>query len=325
MIARLPAVVVVGAGAIAQVYGQLLRDNPAAVPMGVVDVDVAAAERLAGPLGCPAAASLDELVARGHQPDVVVVCTPPATHLSITEQAARHRCAVFTEKPVADTRASARRLVEIATGNEFPFAMATKFRFVPEVETTKAMIERGQLGDIRLVEAAFSSRLDQRGRWPSDRAVSGGGVIVDNGTHALDLAMHLLGSFSTIRAVEGYRPAGLDVEDSVSMFGRIGDAHVYCDLSWSIESHKPHYLRVVGSEGEVAVGFASSRWRTFGGEWTTFGSNYNKFVAMGGAFGAFVDWVAHNRRDPRLSDGLEVADVVDAALTSLVDGRSIAL
>jgi predicted dehydrogenase len=325
MIARLPAVCVVGAGAIAQVYAQVLTDSTTAVALGVVDVNATAAEALAQRLGCASASSLDELVAAGHQPDIVVICTPPATHLDVTEAAVRHHGAVFCEKPVAHTPSVARHLVESATSNDMPFAMATKFRFAPEVVMAKAMIESGQLGDIRLVEASFSSRLDLRGRWPSDPSVSGGGVIVDNGTHSLDLMMFLMGPIDEIRAVEGPRPVGLAVEDTVSLFGRSGATHLYSDLSWSIESHKPHYLRVVGSLGELAVGFASSKWRTFGGEWTAFGANYNKFVAVGGALHAFVDWVAHGTRDDRLTDGLDVARVVNAALTSLGDGRSIVL
>jgi predicted dehydrogenase len=303
----------------------VLTDSTAAVALGVVDINIGAAEAMAQRLGCASAATIDELVAHGHQPDVVVICTPPSTHLDVADAAARHHGAVFTEKPVAHTPAVARQLVERASSTELPFAMATKFRFVPEVNMAKAMMDAGELGDIRLVEASFSSRLDLRGRWPSDPAISGGGVIVDNGTHSLDLMMFLMGSIDEIRAVEGPRPAGLAVEDTVSLFGRSGATHLYSDLSWSIESHKPHYLRVVGSLGELAVGFASSKWRTFGGEWMPFGANYNKFVAVGGALHAFVDWVAHGTRDERLTDGLEVANVVNAALTSLIDGRSISL
>jgi predicted dehydrogenase len=253
-----------------------------------------------------------------------VITTPPAMHYAVAQSAVNHRCAVFTEKPVAHTLSVARELRDLVVGAELPFAMATKFRFAPDVVEAKAMISSGAIGEVRLLESGFSSRLDLRGKWPSDASIAGGGVIVDNGTHALDLALFILGSIDEIRAVEGPRPSGLTVEDTVDLFGRSGPAHIHIDLSWSIESGKPHYLRVVGTEGEVAVGFASSRWRRFGGDWASFGVGYNKFVAMGGALHAFIDAVAHGVGDDRLSDGIRVAEVVDGALTSVADGRSIA-
>jgi predicted dehydrogenase len=326
VITRLPSVVVVGAGGIASAYGHLLRESTIARAGGVVDIRSEAAERLASDLSCSWALSLDELVARGDQPDVVVVATPPSSHPGIIRDAVRLGSAVFCEKPVAASYAHAVESVATVASAGLPFAMATKFRFSDDVVAAKRLTDDGAIGEVHTVHIGFSSRLDLRGRWQADPAVAGGGVIVDNGTHALDLAMYLVGDLSRVRAVEGHRPAGLDVEDTVDLFcDSVSGVHVHVDLSWSIESGRSHFCRLVGSSGEIQVGFASSAWRTFGQEWNAIGDGYRKFPAMGGALDAFLHWVDSGVVDARLNDGLRTAALVDAALDSLNRGVGVSL
>ena len=76
----------------------------------------------------------------------------------------------------------------------------------------------GEIGELVFAENAFTSLVDMRNRWNSDAAVSGGGVLIDNGTHAVDILRYLLGNFATFRSVEGRRMQGLAVEDTVRLF-----------------------------------------------------------------------------------------------------------
>ena len=166
------------------------------------------------------------------------------------------------------------------------------------------------------------------GRWNSDPAVSGGGVLVDNGTHSVDLVRYLLGP-DRRGAGGGDQPAavGFAVDDTARLHLRTDagiDAHV--DLSWSIDKSLADFLRIYGTLGEIRVGWRESAWRLHGGEWEVIGTGYAKGPAMGGALDAFCRAV---RGEAPLAvtvdDGIAAATCIDAAYESLRRGGWVKL
>jgi predicted dehydrogenase len=317
---------IVGAGGIAKSYADLLPTSTTATCIAVADVNGDAATAMADALGCAAYASADEL-ARVEGLEAVVLCTPPVTHGVLAERFADVGVHVLSEKPLAVNRMAAGEMAAIAERRAIVLTMATKFRFCDDVNRAALIASSGRIGDIRLVENAFTSRVDMGGRWNADPAVSGGGVLVDNGTHSVDLIRHLLGPIAEVLAVETSRPPGFRVDDSVRMHLRTDagvDAHV--DLSWSIDKSLPNFLNVYGTLGEVRVGWRESAWRPYGGEWEAIGPGYAKGPAMGGALDAFCRAV---RGEAPLAvtvdDGIAVATCIDAAYESLRRGGWVKL
>jgi predicted dehydrogenase len=259
--------------------------------------------------------------------EAVVLCTPPVTHPDLAQLFFDRGIAVLCEKPLAVDRHAARAMVEAAERAGVLFTMATKFRFCDDVNRAKALIEDGSLGEVRLLENAFTSRVDMSQRWNSNPAISGGGVLVDNGTHSVDLARYVLGPVAEVLAVETSRPAGFVVDDTARVFLR-HDAGVdsAIDLSWSIDKSLADFLRVYGTEGEVRVGWRESAWRRYGEDWQVIGSGYAKFPAMGGALDAFCR--ALRGQAPlavTTEDALAAATAIDAAYASLTSGGWVKL
>jgi predicted dehydrogenase len=315
---------IVGAGGIAQGYGDVLAASSTLQAVGVVDVRAAAAAALAERVGCGTFADLDGLLGQDPDtaPEVVVVCTPPDTHPAIAERLLRRGVPVLSEKPLAVDRDAAAAMIATADECGTLLGMATKFRFCADVVAAKELITSGALGEVRLAENAFTSRVDMSGRWNSDPAVAGGGVLVDNGTHSVDLIRFLLGEITEVLAVETCRPAGLRVEDTVRLHLRTDggtDAHV--DLSWSIDKSLPDFLKVFGTDAEVRVGWRESAWRRYGEDWQILGPGYAKVPAMGGALDHFCRAVrGEEALTVSAADGLAAAHVLDAAYLSLAQG-----
>lgn len=312
---------IVGAGGIAKAYADLLPTSTTAVAVGVADIRAEAASAMADGLGCPAFATAEQLAAVDGL-DAVVVCTPPATHPEVAQLFFDRGVAVLSEKPLAVDRAAAATMVEAAERAGVAFTMATKFRFCDDVVGARALASDGRLGAIRLLENAFTSRVDMSGRWNSDPAISGGGVLMDNGTHSADLARFVLGPVREVLAVELARPAGFRVEDTARMVLR-HDSGVESsvDLSWSIDKSLADFLRIYGTEGEVRVGWRESAWRRYGEDWQVIGTGYAKGPAMGGALDAFCRAV---RGAAPLAvttdDAIAASAVIDAAYASLASG-----
>jgi predicted dehydrogenase len=316
----------VGAGGIARAYADLLATSTTATCVGIADVRPGAAAGLAGALGCPAFTRADDLAGVDGL-EAIVICSPPVTHAGLATQFARRGVHVLSEKPLAIDRHAAAEMIATAEDAGVILTMATKFRFCGDVNRAASLMTHGRIGGIRLVENAFTSRVDMANRWNADPAVSGGGVIADNGPHSVDLIRHLLGPVSEVLAVESCRPAGFVVEETARLHVRTEagvDAHV--DLSWSIDKSLADFLRIYGTLGEVRVGWRESAWREYGTDWEPIGSGYAKGPAMGGAVDAFCRAV---RGEAKLSvtsdDALAATTCIDAAYESLRRGGWVKL
>jgi predicted dehydrogenase len=256
-----------------------------------------------------------------------VLCTPPVTHPALAAMFAGRGVHVLSEKPLAIDRHAAAAMIATADEHGVVLTMATKFRFCADVNQARQLVADDAIGAVRLVENAFTSRVDMSNRWNSDPAVSGGGVLVDNGTHSVDLVRYVLGPIAEILAVESSRPEGFVVDDTARLHLRTEDgldAHV--DLSWSIDKSLADFLHIYGTTGEIRVGWRESAWRAYGGDWEAIGSGYAKGPAMGGALDAFCAAVRGTAPLAVTADDMIAATTaIDAAYESLRRGGWVKL
>jgi len=309
----------VGAGAIAQTYVQAFAQSAAAELVGVADVQLPAATALAGQAGCRAFGSCEQLIDAMHC-EAAVICTPPATHPDICCRLLEGGVHVLCEKPLAISVSEARRMAAAAQHSGRVLTMASKFRYVRDVIEAKSIVASGRIGDVILFENAFTSRVDMEGRWNSDPAISGGGVLIDNGTHSVDIMRYFLGPLVELQAVAGRRVQDLPVEDTARVFVRSAAGVMgTIDLSWSISKESPHYLSIYGSAGTLHVGWRESTFRGSGDQaWTVFGQGYDKRQA----FTAQLDNFARSLQGQEpcritLEDALASVEVIEAAYQAL--------
>ncbi len=315
----------IGAGAIAQTYAQAFATARRARAAAVADVRDEAAGALAERLECVSFTDYRQML-KDVDLDAVVVCTPPVSHPEVCIAAVEQGLPVLCEKPLAIDVAGARRMVAAAESAGVLLTMASKFRYVEDVVRAKSIVASGILGEIILFENTFTSRVDMSSRWNADPEQSGGGVLIDNGTHSVDLIRYFLGPIAEVQAVGGKNVQGLRVEDTVQLFVRTeGKVMGAVDLSWSLDKGFEGFVDIYGSHGSVRVGWQESKYRQTGStDWVVFGSGYDKLQAFDRKLENFCRAV---RGEQRLlitaEDAIASVEVVDKAYESLRDNRWI--
>lgn len=215
-------VAVVGCGDISAIHLDALLADPDVETVGVCDVDAGRRDAAAQRAGCPGFADLAQLVA-AVAPDVVHVCTPHHLHAEQAAQCLANGIAVLLEKPVAHTLAEGERLAAAAAGSGAPIGVCFQNRYN---DTSRALRERLDSGELGAVlggrasvtwsrDAAYYANRDWRGRW----ATAGGGVLMNQSIHTLDLLQWFLGPVTDVRgraatlALDGV----IEVEDTAAI------------------------------------------------------------------------------------------------------------
>jgi len=314
---------IIGAGAIAQSYAKAFVLSTSARVVAVADPHVDAGRRLAAELSAKRFTSHSTLLA-ALDFDAALICTPPATHYPIALDLIQRGKHLLCEKPLSIDVLSARHMLNAAREAGVTITMASKFRYVEDVIHARRLMETGLIGEILSLENTFTSHVDMTKRWNSNPAVSGGGVIIDNGTHSVDIVRFLCGPIVTIAASEAARTQRLAVEDTAHLVARTNhNVLASIDLSWSLNKHNDSYVSVCGSGGTISLDWSGSKYRSIHGDtWVRFGTGYDKVQALGAQLDNFCRAV--QGLEPLCitpEDALASVETVAAAYTSLRSHR----
>lgn len=163
-----------------------------------VDIDINRAKAVSSRRCRSHFATIDELF-KEQVPDAVVVCTSNAYHAPIAIKALNRNVHVLCEKPVAVNSDEARRMLQAEADSTASIMIAHNQRFDPVHLKARDILLSGELGRVLSFEASFSHRgpefwsLDRTCAWLLDGRASDGGVLIDLGTHKIDLLQWLLG------------------------------------------------------------------------------------------------------------------------------------
>lgn len=205
-------IAVIGAGLIGQTHIDRALTSASVELVAIADPTPAAAE-LARAAGVPCFAAYRQMLAEA-RPAGVVVATPNATHAQITIDCLESRAAVLVEKPIADTLEDGRRICAASQAAGLPVLVGHQRRHNPIMRKARAIVASGALG--RPVSATVMCTW----RKPHDyfdvawRRQQGGGPILINLIHDIDLMRHLYGEIDTVQALASNAVRGFEVEDT---------------------------------------------------------------------------------------------------------------
>jgi len=309
----------IGCGRISQTHLEAIASIPECKLQGVADVRKEAAESVADQYDCKVYTDYHQLL-DDNNIDALVICTPPDSHAQIATLFLENGVHVLCEKPLALTCEDAISMVRKAEEKGSLLMMASKFRYVEDLIKAKGVVDSGILGEIILFENVFCSKVDMRDRWNSDKDIAGGGVLVDNGCHSVDIARYLLGPITKVQAEEGKRVQQLRVEDTARLYFRtMSDTMGAVDLSWSLFKERESYIDLFGTEGVLSIGWKCSKYRQSEKlNWVVFGKGYDKLACFRKQLENFVGCI--KGRDLPLitaTDSLESVKVIEAAYKSM--------
>jgi UDP-N-acetyl-2-amino-2-deoxyglucuronate dehydrogenase len=209
---------VIGAGVVAPLHLEAIAALDDAELVGIAALDREAATALAQSAGSRAFADHRELLAL--QLDVVVICTPHPSHPALTAEALEAGAHVLVEKPLAPQVREADAMIEAADRAERLLGVCFQQRFRPVIAAAHELIASEQLGE--LVRASIVDPLyrpnsyyataDWRGTWNGE----GGGVLMNQAPHTLDLLCHLAGPPATVWGVSRRRSQPMEAEDTAT-------------------------------------------------------------------------------------------------------------
>ncbi|MHC4248640.1 MAG: Gfo/Idh/MocA family protein [Planctomycetota bacterium] len=134
--------------------------------------------------------------------DLVTVALPNNLHAPVTIAALESGAHVLCEKPLATNAVDAQRMVDAAEARGLTLAVNLSYRFTPQSQFLHNLTEAGELGEVYFAHTVWHRRrgVPKGTGWFVNKAVAGGGPLIDLGVHRLDLAWWLMGCPRPLRA-----------------------------------------------------------------------------------------------------------------------------
>lgn len=194
-----------------------------------------------------------------HRPmDVVIIGSPSGRHASQGIAAARQGLHVLTEKPMDISTSRADELIETAKQSGVKLGVIFQDRMKPHIRQLKDWIEHGLLGKPLLVDARVKwyrpSEYYANSRWRGTLALDGGGALMNQGIHTIDLLLWLLGDVARVQAHVATQFHAIESEDTATALlefasGAIGVFHA----TTAAYPGYPRRVEISGTEGTVVI------------------------------------------------------------------------
>lgn len=248
----------IGAGAVADTHVQAMRMLPDVQVAAVTDADLARANGLAARHGIPEVhESIDALV-KSPSVDAVDVLTPHHHHLAAVTLAAQAGKHVLVEKAIAHNLADADQMIELCRAHRVILGGIFQNRFSQAGRSLKRIVEDGSLGRIFLASVSVKLRRAaeyyQRAPWRARKSEAGGGVLMIQAIHTLDLLQWVMGMPRSVFGRTATVVHPVEVEDlAVGLLEFNGGTIAVLQATTAAIPEIPPELEIQGDRGTAAV------------------------------------------------------------------------
>ncbi|MDQ0338567.1 putative dehydrogenase [Caldalkalibacillus uzonensis] len=252
----------VGTGVIAPLHAKAIAQSSQAELVAVADINKEKAEAFAKEYKVARVYRDYTDMFRLEDLDVVSVCTPSGLHAEVTIAAAESGIHVLCEKPLEINAEKMTKMIEACRRHKVKLGCVFQRRTLPAARLTRQAIQEGKLGKLVLGDAYLkyfrSKEYYQSADWRGTWAFDGGGALMNQGVHGIDLIQWMVGEVESVTAYTGTLVRDIEVEDTAvalvkyknGAYGVIqGTTSVYPGQETRFEIHGENGTIVFGDSG----------------------------------------------------------------------------
>lgn len=260
---------IVGAGVIAKTHAEAIRQHPEAELAAVADRTKEKAEAFAKEYGADAYDDYREMLRRPDI-DIVCVCTPSGKHAEVTIAAAAAGKHVLCEKPLDIRAERMTEMIETCRKQGVKLGCVFQRRLMPAMQMAYRALREGRIGRLVLANAYLkyyrSPEYYKSGGWRGTWALDGGGALMNQGVHGVDVIRHLAGDVESVFAYTGALARDIEVEDTavIALKYRNG-AFGVIQAATSVYPGQETRFELHGDKGTIEFGDSGFKQWTFMG------------------------------------------------------------
>jgi predicted dehydrogenase len=192
------------------------------------------------------------------RPDFVDICAPPFAHQRLIELAISHGCHVLCEKPLSLNVEDGQRIAAALRGRPLVFMPCHQYHFSPAWQAIRDVVRSGEIGRLQSGRIVIERQEANPGNrhwnpdWRTSEPLSGGGILMDHGTHLFYQLESLFGRPRRVSAgvaVRRRQPYG--VEDTAWCELDFAEGSARVDLTWAGSERRTEH-QYLGTAGSVA-------------------------------------------------------------------------
>jgi UDP-N-acetyl-2-amino-2-deoxyglucuronate dehydrogenase len=247
----------IGGGNITETHARAALAIPDVRISAVYGTNIKNVERLCRDYG--GSAYLDFAAFLAHRPmDLVMIGSPSGLHAEQGIAAAEHGLHVLTEKPIDITAARADALIEAAQRAHIKLGVMFQDRVKPDIQRLKRLIDSGALGKILFVDARVKwyrpPEYYGKSKWRGTLALDGGGALMNQGVHTVDLLLWLLGDVTRVQSRIATALHKIESEDTaIAILEFASGALGSLQATTAAYPGYPRRVEITGSEGTVIL------------------------------------------------------------------------
>ncbi len=339
---------VIGVGGMGSGHCNMIPNIPETELTAVCDTNAETLQNITAKHGVPGFVTHTELLGSGLV-DAVIIATPHYYHPPIALDAFARGIHVMSEKPLAVTVSGADAMIAAAKASGKKFGVMYQMRTEPQNLAAKKIIESGALGEIYRVNLVMgwyrSQAYYDSGGWRATWAGEGGGVLINQAPHFLDMFCWLGGLPSKITAQTRTRLHDIEVEDEAFAFMEYPNgAHGYLYAS-TTEVPNTQRFEICGDKGKITIDGSKLTLTTIDGGIREFTENNTEMWASPKASDSPVEisaegeqkqhaWITQNFArailfdEPLLApgaDGLNAVELIDGMILSSKTGQAVSV